>query len=161
MKTKTIFLWLLLLMLVGGVNGAWGDTYKLILNSKPFTETKNNSANTGFFSVAGDYNINSKFNGATYDGITFSNGLKLESNKGDITFSCSADSLYVEIRVPLKTALSDADTLFTPAKEHIPYLLCRQIIRDHGEATNRRGCGIRAEGNVIIITLPAVSNRKS
>ena len=78
-----------------------------------------------------------------------------------LTFSCSDDSLYVEIRVPLKTALSDADTLFTPAKEHIPYLLCRQIIRDHGEATNRRGCGIRAEGNVIIITLPAVSSRKS
>lgn len=34
------------------------------------------------------------------------------------------------------------------------YLLCRQIVRDHGEATNRRGCGIRTEENKIIIILP-------
>ncbi len=75
-------------------------------------------------------------------------------------FRRSEDPQYVEIRVPLKTDVADADTLFTPAKDHLPYLLCRQIIRDHGEATNRRGCGIRAEGNEIIITLPAVSDRK-
>jgi hypothetical protein len=52
-----------------------------------------------------------------------------------------------------------AADLFTPSREHIPYLLCRQIVRDHGEATNRRACGIRAEltasGTVVIITLPS------
>ena len=52
-----------------------------------------------------------------------------------------------------------AADLFSPSRDHIPYLLCRQIVRDHGEATNRRGCGIRAEVidgiTVIIITLPS------
>ena len=51
-----------------------------------------------------------------------------------------------------------AADLFTPSKENIPFLLCRQIVRDHGEATNRRGCGIRAEiiddVTTVIITLP-------
>ena len=51
-----------------------------------------------------------------------------------------------------------AANLFTPQSDTIPYLLCRQIVRDHGEATNRRGCGIWAEvaDNItwIKITLP-------
>ena len=71
------------------------------------------------------------------------------------------DDQYVELRVPmpsLKLTDDEAANLFTPSKEHIPFLLCRQIVRDHGEATNRRACGIRAEntptGLVIIITLP-------
>lgn len=34
--------------------------------------------------------------------------------------------------------------LFTPATENVSYLLCKQIIRDMGEAANARGCGIRA-----------------
>ena len=70
---------------------------------------------------------------------------------------------YVEIHFPmpqLKLSESEARDLFTPSKEHLPYLLCRQIIRDHGEATNRRGCGIYAtltEGTTIMnITLPSV-----
>ena len=42
----------------------------------------------------------------------------------------------------------------------IPRMLCRQIVRDHGEATNRRACSIRMEskpdGNEnLIIILPA------
>ena len=32
--------------------------------------------------------------------------------------------------------------LFSPSTENIPFLLCRQIVRDMGEATNARGCGI-------------------
>jgi len=59
----------------------------------------------------------------------------------------------------LKLTEEQARDLFNPSKEHIPYLLCRQIVRDHGEATNRRGCGIRAEltdsGTVVVITLPS------
>ncbi len=54
---------------------------------------------------------------------------------------------YVEVQVPLP-ALSltrqQASALFTPSKNNLPFLLCRQIVRDHGEATNRRGCGIYA-----------------
>ena len=60
----------------------------------------------------------------------------------------------------------EAQELFTPADDHITYLLCRQIVRDHSEATNRRGCGIRAEADNghstrIIITLPRWNHSKS
>ena len=70
---------------------------------------------------------------------------------------------YVVVRVPmsaLKLTESEAADLFTPSKDHLPYLLCRQIVRDLGEATNRRGCGIYAtiQDNTtnMIITLPSV-----
>ena len=73
------------------------------------------------------------------------------------------DDKYLEITVPMpKLHLSDeeAQNLFNPQTDHIPYLLCRQIVRDHGEATNRRLCGIWAENvdgttNIKII-LPSV-----
>jgi signal transduction histidine kinase len=70
---------------------------------------------------------------------------------------------YVEVRVPmpeLKLNEAEAADLFTPTKDHLPYLLCRQIVRDLGEATNRRGCGIYAtiqeNTTYMIITLPSV-----
>ena len=72
------------------------------------------------------------------------------------------DDRYVEVRIPmpqLRLTPEQAADLFTPSKAHIPFLLCRQIVRDHGEATNRRGCGIFAEladaVPTIVITLPA------
>jgi len=34
--------------------------------------------------------------------------------------------------------------LFNPAPGNMPFLLCRQIVRDVGETTNARACGIRA-----------------
>lgn len=69
------------------------------------------------------------------------------------------DEKYIEVSMPLSsTTLSPP--LFTPSVSHIPFLLCRQIVRDHGEATNRRACSIRAERKdqstiVITIILPA------
>ena len=58
------------------------------------------------------------------------------------------DDQYVEVTVPLPAPLTAIDRL-----------LCRQILRDHGEATHRRACSIREESsdNVtnIIIILPA------
>lgn len=73
------------------------------------------------------------------------------------------DKQYVEVRIPmplLKLSEEQARDLFIPSNEHIPYLICRQIVRDHGEATNRRGCGIYAtliDGITnMIITLPSV-----
>ena len=68
------------------------------------------------------------------------------------------DEKYVECTVSMPS-LHRTD-LFTPDNEaNIPWLLCRQIVRDHGEATNRRACAITAEkaenGDTnIIITLP-------
>jgi len=48
--------------------------------------------------------------------------------------------------------------LFAPSERNIPYLLCRQIMRDLSETTNRRACGIAArviDGKVAVeITMP-------
>ena len=72
------------------------------------------------------------------------------------------DDKYMEVVVAMpKLYLRDeeAQNLFNPATNHIPYLLCRQIVRDHGEATNRRMCGIWAENSdgktQVRIILPA------
>jgi hypothetical protein len=79
------------------------------------------------------------------------------------------DDKYVEVIVPMpQLHLTDeeAQNLFNPtSSSHIPYLLCRQIVRDHGEATNRRLCGIWAE-NVAGVTqvrviLPAAYHKVS
>jgi signal transduction histidine kinase len=82
------------------------------------------------------------------------------SKKPEISYA-QPDENYVEVHYAmpaLHLTEQQAADLFSPSHEHIPYLLCRQIVREHGEATNRRGCGIRAEvtdaGVVIIITLP-------
>jgi len=79
-----------------------------------------------------------------------------------VDYSAHGDQ-YVDCRVRmdrLTLTAAEAATLFMPHTDHIPYLLCRQIVRDHGEATNRRGCAIRAEvegqHTVIIITLPRI-----
>lgn len=68
---------------------------------------------------------------------------------------------YAEIELKLANCLlsdSECQDLFFPSSRHIPFLLCRQIVRDIGEATNSRGCGIRAQkdeqtGTDIILTL--------
>ena len=38
-------------------------------------------------------------------------------------------------------------------------LLARQIVRDHGEATNRRGCGITTEENKLTVLLPRYNGK--
>ena len=77
------------------------------------------------------------------------------------------DDKYVlfTVRMPqLKLTEEEAQNLFTPTQDHINYLLCRQIVRDHSEATNRRGCGIWAEQvngiTNIKITLPRWNHSK-
>lgn len=102
--------------------------------------------------VAGDedmlrymFEILRKQGGQTHGGISV-------EPKGDryLTFTVSMPALHL--------TAEQARDLFTPSVENIPYLLCRQIVRDHSEATNRRGCGIAAElsggGTVVRITLP-------
>ena len=65
------------------------------------------------------------------------------------------DEQYVEIRGE-STSIQHLE---------IDYLLCRQIVRDHGEATNRRACSIREEQHdnitTIIIILPAYGKLQS
>ena len=80
--------------------------------------------------------------------------------KGDVTVEVKDQQylLYTIRRADLQITEEEAANLFSPQMNTIPYLLCRQIVRDHGEATNRRGCGIWAkvaEGITWIqITLP-------
>ena len=54
------------------------------------------------------------------------------------------DGNYVAFDVRLGAELSDFD-----------YLLCRQIVRDHGDATLHRGCGISVQGLSAQVILPA------
>ncbi len=65
------------------------------------------------------------------------------------------DADYVVLSVP--TSVKD-NSIFFPKKENIPYLICRQIVREHAEVTNRFGCGIvvkqQEKKNIIEITLP-------
>ena len=86
--------------------------------------------------------------------------------KLDVSYTPRPDGKYVECSVPMPSLRLDEHqvaTLFTAsAVENIPYLLCRQIVRDHGEATNRRGCAIRAEVSAsgtatIVVTLPRIN----
>ena len=78
------------------------------------------------------------------------------------------DDKYVEVVVAmprLHLSAQEAQQLFNPAIDHIPYLLCRQIVRDHGEATNRRLCGIWAEADsgqaLVRIILPAAAKKRN
>ncbi len=68
---------------------------------------------------------------------------------------------YVQFTVAMPhMVLSDDDCqhLFTPSMDNVPYMLCRQIVRDHSQLTARRGCGIVAQprtegGTSIVVTL--------
>ena len=71
------------------------------------------------------------------------------------------DQHFVEVHIPmpqLRLTAAEAATLFEPSADHLPYMICRQIVRDHGEAINRTDFGIRAEvkdqHTVIIVKLP-------
>lgn len=70
---------------------------------------------------------------------------------GGYSGSIAAESLghgYVKLCIPMpRLHLSNVqcEQLFTPSTSDIQFLLCRQIVRDMGEATNARGCGIEAK----------------
>ena len=92
--------------------------------------------------------------------------LKKQSGQKQLTKTVShTDERYVSIDVALPNlhlSSSQAQQLFTPLAENIPYLLCRQIVRDHGESTNRRACSIKAEvapdGSTLVhVLLPSTS----
>ncbi len=65
------------------------------------------------------------------------------------------DRQYVELMLTMsKVPCRD---FFVPTVENIPFMICRQIVRENSESTNLRGCGIVAEesgaGSVIRITI--------
>ena len=64
----------------------------------------------------------------------------------------------------MKLTDEECHELFNPAPDNLPFLLCRQIVRDVGEATNARGCGIRAinrgdDGVQVVVTLVKARNK--
>lgn len=64
---------------------------------------------------------------------------------------------YVAFDVNIRNTATERN-LFVPSEQNIPFLICRQIVREHSEATDRRACGIVAEADgdmtKIRITLP-------
>lgn len=72
------------------------------------------------------------------------------------------DSPYAVCRVEMQEVDYDEQLhhrLFTPLTHDLKYLLCRQIVREIGEVTNLRGCGISARSSaagklMIEIVLP-------
>lgn len=77
--------------------------------------------------------------------------LRKENNGHQVvikTIHPSKDQRYADILLRLEECTlseSECQTLFFPSSQRLPFLLCRQIVRDIGETTNARGCGIRAE----------------
>lgn len=70
-----------------------------------------------------------------------------------------ANYMRVTINMDQLTLTDDqATALFTPQTVNIKLLLCRQIVREMGEVTNLRACGITAtrsdSGTSVIITMP-------
>ena len=54
---------------------------------------------------------------------------------------------------------------FVPSMQNIPFLICRQIVRENSESTNRRGCGIVAQpsdtgGSIVTVTLAAAKGKQ-
>ena len=64
-----------------------------------------------------------------------------------------------EVHSDVKDEQYVAFTMKGAFKSDIDRLLCRQIVRDHGEATHRRGCGITVEENELTITLPRYNGK--
>ena len=87
-------------------------------------------------------------------------------NKLDVEYR-PYDAHFVEVRVSmprLQLSADEAARLFEPSADHIPFFLCRQIVREHGEAIHRTDFGIKAEvdasgGTIIILKLPRQSQR--
>ena len=71
-----------------------------------------------------------------------------EQGARDMIRSEVKDDKYVVFYIPL-----------APRPLPLAPLLARQIVRDHGEATNRRGCGITTENDVVKIILPRYNGK--
>ena len=75
----------------------------------------------------------------------------------------SKDYVCINVTMSAYKSLTDAQiaNLFTPYSIDLNLLLCRQIVREMGEATNLRACGIEArrdeDGNTIVkILIPKI-----
>lgn len=88
MKKKLFTLLTLALCVCSGAWAAVGDTFTVTFNGSDSQTSKD------YFSFSGNHNFNSKFNGATYDGVTYTSGLKMESTT---TISWTAEAEHTVI----------------------------------------------------------------
>ena len=82
--------------------------------------------------------------------------LRREDSRCSDPVVVGGDEKYVELAVTMPSLQFSEEAcanLFTPSVAHLQYLLCRQIVRDHGEASNRRGCGIQAQLSDGVVTI--------
>lgn len=84
------FLLLSLLMLVGA-GSAFAETYKISFNGK------DSATPAGFFTFEGNHNFNAKFKDATYDGTSYTSGLKMEGSTV-IKFSTTGASVVTIVQ---------------------------------------------------------------
>ena len=82
--------------------------------------------------------------------------LTIEQINDDSEIMKSSNSKVVCLRIAMPGfAYRD---LFVPEVRNIPFLVCRQIVREIADATNLHACGIRTqkenESTIILITLP-------
>lgn len=72
--------------------------------------------------------------------------LKSQSVPGNSVVSVSSlNDRYIVFDVICCKPKSGSEDLFVPSVQNIPYLICRQIVRENSELTNLHGCGIVAE----------------
>lgn len=77
-----------------------------------------------------------------------------------VQVDCQPDTPYATCLIELSDVTYDTvlhRNLFTPLTCDVKYLLCRQIVREMGEVTNLRACGISAKespsGHLLIVAV--------
>lgn len=72
------------------------------------------------------------------------------------------DSKYVDFRICMPSVRYR--DIFVPSAENIPFMICRQIVRENSESTGQHGCGIvadrRDDGSMDIVVTLAGCGRK-
>ena len=89
--------------------------------------------------------------------------LQKASGEKSLNIENESDGNYTVYRVSMPGLAFR--NFFCPTKENIPFLICRQIVRENSEMTNRHRCGIVAaaqgEGTLFIITLSKVHRERN
>ena len=83
-------------------------------------------------------------------------------NQARVTWTAhTSDGQYQTVRIPVpnvKLTEQECRQLFTPSTKDVRYLMCRQIIRELGEVSQARACGIKASpaetGIEVMLVIP-------
>ena len=90
-QTNYFKLLLLSLLMLVGAGSVFAETYKISFNGK------DSATPAGFFTFEGNHNFNKKFTGATYDGTSYTSGLKMEGSTV-IKFSTTGASVVTIVQ---------------------------------------------------------------